>query len=337
MNIVKTQYDNLNEKNFITFDLYLNKFIKEEWIYNYESPINPIQLTIKYLKNSNNVNFENYVIEDTLESAFQKNSIMSDAEIILRVSTNILFKNNKDRISILKVNSQNYIGNEKEYIDLCSTIRKKYEIIKIEPLSLDDIFLEISSLYFSRFIDKREILEKEIYRLAYHSETGQQFKKSISLLCNKTAEQKQILYMKDGYVASLEGSIESPKIIISCLSYNFLLHGYKPKSLLLSPIITLKNEYFWEEAWYEFLLKYEDSLEFLNNGNSNKEQKRTKCSEKYNMTHREIAKQMEIRYGLKVTEATIGNIEKRGLRKIESKFASLGISTEDYGIISEIR
>jgi len=328
LNILKQHSGEMLGLNFLNSTFYLDKFIKEEWIYelNHEQ-INPVKLAIEYLKNPNKI--ENYLVEDTLSKAFSECKIMSDAELISNISINLLFKNRKDKISLFKINSQNYVASKQEYLDLCAVTRKKYDILKIEPLSLDDIFLEISSLFFTSFMNKKEIFCKEINRLAYASQTNEQFQKSMLMLCGKNSkDRKNLMYLKDGYVVSLRGTMEKPNIKISCLSYNYILHGYKPKHLSLGSIISLKNKDFWEEAWYEFLLKHEDNLELLQC-----KKVKTKCSEKYNMTLGEIAKKFEIDYGIKLTEATIGNIEKRALRKIKAKLVLLGITQEDYGIV----
>jgi len=321
--------------------VYLDKHIEDNWLY--ASPllpeINPVSLIFNYIETGDSLGYE---VEDNLKESFRGKSVLSDPEILSVVSGNISLRNRKDKIALLKINTTNYVAAKEEYVSLCKLVRRKYNIIKANPMALDDFVYESSLAFFRKFVPNKILRGVRVDEIAYTSESDWQFMKSMTMILGELKRpplKKQILYKKDGYVATLNGSLENPHIIISTLSFNMVLHGHPSSSLATLNLFELQGEEFWSEARHEYARKHEEKLLFNKRlvRETPKELKiSSKCSERYHMTLGEIQAVLKQEYGIEVTESAIGLTVKKALKKIEKKFETIGINKEDHQMLASL-
>jgi len=326
-------------ENSFAATVYLDKFIQSGWLYQSHLVFipNPVSFVSAYIETGETSGYE---VEESLDAVFRHKNVLSDAEIICLLSGNITLKNRRDSITLLKINTDNFVATKEEYESLCALVRKKYNIIKINPISLDDFVYEASMAFFRKFVPGKTLQGIRISEIAYVAESDKQFMQAMTRLTGELSEpfvKKQVVFEKDGYVATLSGTLQKPHIIISSLSFNMVLQGHKSSTLATYLLFQLKEESFWKEARYEFARKHEENLVFkkkLIQKTANKLEVSAKCSEKYHMTLGEIQMELKEKYGIEVTESAIGLTVKKALKKIQNKFEKLGINESDYDILT---
>lgn len=322
-------------------NIYLDKSIDDGWLYQSTLmlAVNPVALITNYIETTDT---HGYNIEDNLEEALKEKGVLSDAEIISIVSCNVSLKSRRDKITLLKINTDNFLATKEEHEALCRLVRNKYKILKVNPIALDEVVYEASMAFFRKFVPGKKLRGLRINEIAYKAESDWQFMKSMTMVLGnmqKPLKEKQILFQKDGYVATLHGTLEKPHVIISSLSFNMVLHGYSSFKLTTQFLFDLKGEEFWKEARHEFARKYEESLRFSKSLKKEAEKEfklSSKCSDKYHMTLGEIQQVLKEQYDVEVTESAIGLTVKKALKKIEKNFENIGIDEKDYEMVSSL-